>query len=547
MSSTSRTPPRPAPDRSSVGSTPKPPTLQIQSPPITPPTEAPPIERSASVASDSSTLSKRYSFGLARTNTGEMKRRGFSRPEGTEFSNSARSRESVMALGSIQHLQYFFAKTGLLDGKGGGLKKKGNTSDNSRLSVDAASLLQDSTYSSMRSSPDFLVPFDAEHEFFSESPSEEFDIDEAFMLPPTTSTYNLQMKPVPPAPNPDMLRKKLREALTITKRRWEESIPEQIGDASKGGVDEKEIPQGVYDIHCTELTDLATSAVRAARGYYYTTDISLLSSKDEKTLREEFLFVLDVLKRMVQRKFEGGVQIEERDHVIDWIKSVEVSLDEEERDIAEMKRLGRQWLEGDWTGKYAHRNHLFMSYFDSSTEKLPEPEEITPETSLPTSFLKTLQTGLHLILIHNNVVRRSKRPFGQIPQYHTEFSKPYRLADNLRYWRKAAELRWEVKLKFDVMAVVSGTNGEAWREFNTAVELWCETVLKEVRADWEMGEGAAAIGEGAAEAAVRKRARTLTMQSQKSNAEAEAAKSAMENICLMPQIPKDLAQAKDAA
>lgn len=41
------------------------------------------------------------------------------RPQGTEFSNSARSRESVMALGSIAHLQYFFAKTGLLDGKGG--------------------------------------------------------------------------------------------------------------------------------------------------------------------------------------------------------------------------------------------------------------------------------------------------------------------------------------------------------------------------------------------------------------------------------------------
>jgi len=492
------------------------------------------------------------------------------------------------------HMTFNPSFVSILTVSNSGLKKKGSTSDNSRLSVDSASLLQDSTYSSMRSSPDFLVPFDAEHEFFSESPSEEFDIDEAFMLPPTTSTYNLQMKPVPPAPNPDVLRKRLREALTITKRRWEESIPEQLGDGSKDGVDEKEIPQGVYDIHCTELTDLATSAVRAARGYYYTTDISLLSSKDEKTLREEFLFVLDVLKRMVQRKFEGGVQIEERDHVINWIKSVEVSLDEEERDIAEMKRLGRQWLEGDWTGKYARmpphnahpsapqqsnplqtpqplqsmdklpgspcadgvltsivpkkdRNHLFMSYFDSSTEKLPEPEEITPETSLPTPFLKALQTGLHLILIHNNVVRRSKRPFGQIPQYHTEFSKPYRLADNLRYWRKAAELRWEVKLKFDVMAVVSGTNGEAWKEFNTAVELWCETVLKEVRADWEMGEGAAAIGEGAAEAAVRKRARTLTMQSHKSKAEAEAAKSAMENISLMPQIPKDLAQAKDTA
>ena len=187
---------------------------------------------------------------------------------------------------------------------------------------------------------------------------------------------------------------------------------------------------------------------------------------------------------------------------------------------------------------------MFMSYFDSPTDKLPEPEEITEDTNLPTPLLKALQTGLHLILIHNNVVRRSKRPFGQIPQYHTEFSKPYRLAENLRYWKKAAELRWEVKLQFDVMAVVNGTSQDAWRGFSKAVELWCETVLREVRADWEMGEGAAAVGEGAAEAAIRKRSRTLTLQSQKAQAEAQAAKAAIENIALMPQIPAEHAAPK---
>ena len=209
----------------------------------------------------------------------------------------------------------------------------------------------------MRSSPDFLVPFDQDHEFFTESPAEELDLDESFMLPPTTSTYNLQMKPIPPAPNPDDLRKKLRDALTITKRSWAQSVPNHVDSEGNIAPEGKDLPQGVYDLHCTELTDLATSAVRAARAYYYTTDISLLSSKDEKTLREEFLFVLDVLKRMIQRQFQGGVKVEERDHVINWINSVEVSLDEEERDIAEMKRLGREWLEGDWSGRYTRMLH----------------------------------------------------------------------------------------------------------------------------------------------------------------------------------------------
>jgi hypothetical protein len=47
------------------------------------------------------------------------RRRGYMRPQGTEFASSAKSRESVMSLGSITHLQYYFARTGLLDGKGG--------------------------------------------------------------------------------------------------------------------------------------------------------------------------------------------------------------------------------------------------------------------------------------------------------------------------------------------------------------------------------------------------------------------------------------------
>jgi hypothetical protein len=136
---------------------------------------------------------------------------------------------------------------------------------------------------------------------------------------------------------------------------------------------------------------------------------------------------------------------------------------------------------------------MFLSYFDSSSEPLPPADPIDENTVLPTPFLKALQTGLRLITIHNAVVRRSKRPFGQIMTYHTEFSKPYRLADNLRYWKKAAEIRWEVRLTFDVMSVVNNTQG-GWRDFDRDLKIWCSKVLDEVRSDWALGEGAAAVG-----------------------------------------------------
>jgi hypothetical protein len=86
------------------------------------------------------------------------------RPHGTDFAASARSRESVLSLGSIAHLQYYFARTGLLDGKGGQLARKrqlkAHTLDLSALDTSAFLTPKalgsdhDSSYASMGSSPD---------------------------------------------------------------------------------------------------------------------------------------------------------------------------------------------------------------------------------------------------------------------------------------------------------------------------------------------------------------------------------------------------------
>jgi hypothetical protein len=341
-------------------------------------------------------------------------------------------------------------------------------------------------------------------DYFLESAAalEDYDFDDSIMLPPTTSTYNPQTKPLPPAPDPDVMRNRLRESLAITKRAWERA----------GGGEEVEGLEGFQELQGTELCELGTAAIRAAKTYYYTTDISLLASKDDRTLREEFLGVLDVLKRMAQRKFEGGVRAEEKEALVGWMTGVEKALDEEETAIVELRRKGRDWLEGDWARREyggccddaqteerccadgADRYHRFLTYFDTQEPPLPEHTPITEGTELPTPFLAALRTGMRLILIHNAVVRRSKRPFGQIYTYHTEFSKPYRLADNLRYWKKAAEIRFEIRLRFDVMAVVSGTP-QGWRDFERDIGIWCGKVLEEVRKDWEMGEGAAAVGQ----------------------------------------------------
>ena len=188
------------------------------------------------------------------------------------------------------------------------------------------------------------MPGERDNDYILDSPldMDDYDFDDSIMLPPTTSTYNPHVEPCAPAPEVEVLRKRLREALSMAKNAWA-----RAGEIPVEG----EGCEALQDLQGTELCELGTSAIRAAKTYYYTTDISLLSSKDDRTMREEFLGVLDVLKRMAQRKFLGGVKPAEHTAMTTWITGVEDALFEEERALIELRRKGRDWLEGDWNGR----------------------------------------------------------------------------------------------------------------------------------------------------------------------------------------------------
>ena len=76
---------------------------------------------------------------------------------------------------------------------------------------------------------------------------------------------------------------------------------------------------------------------------------------------------------------------------------------------------------------------------------------------------------------------RSKRKFGEIKSWHTDVAKPYRQAENLKYWAKAAELRFDVRLALPVQEVV---HGEAWQAFDEAVLKWSRKVREELLEEW---------------------------------------------------------------
>ncbi|KAI1747947.1 hypothetical protein F4782DRAFT_391251 [Xylaria castorea] len=430
-----------------------------------------------------------------------LKRRGYSRPQTTDFAASARHRDSVLSLGSISHLQYYFARTGLLDGKGGQLARKRHPKATLDLSsLENSSLLSprlvsdgDSSYASMASSPDLVAQTFGEEPIV-ESPTfnnpfdsdeyEEADID---VLPPTTSTYMHREKPIPKPPTIEELKSELNQTLDAGAKVLAEVTsatppsPLSTTASPKSG-------QGWYELQGMQVLDVMTLAIRAAKMYYTAHEHPdrLDAIKSEKEIRTELLSVMEVLKHTATRNFAGGYREDERNVMTSWIDSIRTMLQrEEEMEAAEKaERQSWTWLKGDWTGREIERELAFLSSMDSEADPLPPWTSIESATELPTPFLESMQNGVRLVKLHNASVKKSRRRFGAIGTFHTDTQKPYRCADNLRYWIKAAELRWEVMLKVDVKGVVYNTP-EAWKGFEAAIWQWCRMVREEITAEWE--------------------------------------------------------------
>ncbi|KAK4186131.1 hypothetical protein QBC35DRAFT_475678 [Podospora australis] len=470
------------------------------------------------------------------------RRRGYMRPQGTDFAASARARESVLSLGSIAHLQYYFARTGLLDGKGGRLMRKkdakAQTLDLSSLDATSFTTLnapasdQDSSYASMGSSPDLgahsafigmgtmsLVesPVDEHHpeDYF----SDELDEEDLNMLPPTTSTYMHRDKPVPKPPTVAELRAELTSSLkTATKSLIEardaKAPPADSPSISISLTDGQEITDsrsrsgstrsniGWYEIQGLHILDVMTLAIRAAKIYYTSHDRPdrLDAIRSEKEIRSALLSVMDVLKRMATRGFSGGMRDEEYRIMDAWITGLyDMLAAESEMEAAEVaERAGWTWLRDDgWEGREFEREEAFMRSMLAGSkdpvENMPPLPTWVPidrskpleSQSLPTPFLAALSNGQRLVQLHNCAVHKSRQRFGSIAMFHADTQKPYRAADNLRYWLKAAELRWEVMLKADALGLQYNTGPELWVEFEDAVVQWCRKVRGEIAAELE--------------------------------------------------------------
>ncbi|WPH00467.1 Hypothetical protein R9X50_00329600 [Acrodontium crateriforme] len=461
----------------------------------------PQLIRSVSTPSDSSfsTLSNRSRHSRASDGAASViKRRGYMRPQGTEFADSARNRDSVMSLGSIAHMQYYFARTGLLDGKGAQLAKEGTRKKSSTekenvdpsISTNSDELMIQSMYLHDGQSNYAISDSGLDHSVV-DSPTEMNDSgddwanpSDPIMLPPTVSTYKEKPPYIEPLPDMISLRRELKEALQNACKVLEECQKQQE-ESAKSGTEEN---NSFYEIQGIHVLDIITLAIRAAKNYYtaHANPQKLYAIRSERIVRSDLYQVLDTLKRMASRNFRGGLRLMELADIITWIESIDKLIKKE--DLQEQQEAAEReswlWREGDWSGREREREWLFFKSFDADKPPLPKWPETTNDEALPSDFLKALQDGQRLVKLHNALVARSKRKFDEIKTWHNDVAKPYRMADNLRYWVKAAELRWEIKISVPALDVVNNKGPEAWREFDNAIFEWAQGVRAELTEEW---------------------------------------------------------------
>ena len=325
------------------------------------------------------------------------------------------------------------------------------------------------------------------------------------MLPPTVSTYSHRVQYLPPPPDFDTLRHDLKITLADATKAIQEVQDQNQQDTEQRSLEpENNSPEadkknqvsssvsqssGWYEIQGVHILDVITLAIRAAKNYHtsHENPHRLYGIKSERQIREDLLSVLDVLKRMAGRNFAGGMREEELRILKDWVQGIEALLIKEAAIEAQEKQTQDSWawLEGSWEGRERERERLFLSSFLPEGH-LPEWTPLENSGRAPTEFLEELRTGLTLIHLHNALLRNSKRQFGDIKSFHTDTAKPYRCSENLRYWIKAAEIRWETKLKVNVSGVANARS-EAWRDFDAAIFQWSKAVREELTKEIKEG------------------------------------------------------------
>lgn len=327
-----------------------------------------------------------------------------------DFSKSAAKRASVMALGSISHLQHFYAKSQLIKPVLNGLTEEEYADANGN---------------------------------------------------------NIEFPPTPTRPSPNTEPFPDARGISEDPEKTLHDVEGAISDLlSAWKLVEGEATNEPLQVDVLSMVQTATRAVQAVRNYtlvrHDVTNVHLAS------LRTGALDVLDAVSRMEsshRRKSAVGVEDEyrgaeydnvdkERSIVTCYLDTVDeclfgVSKSNGKQVIDENHTLdtGRKLESWAVEEKSPARNTAFL------VAHLPSDTTIPSLDSSKAACLSALSDGRLLCYVYNSVVRRSRRPWGYITRIHSDTMRTYRATDNLKFFAAACKIRFDLCLDWDTTQI----------------------------------------------------------------------------------------------
>ncbi|CAG8572634.1 9497_t:CDS:2 [Ambispora leptoticha] len=405
-----------------------------------------------------------------------------------DFAHSAKKRQSVLALGSITHLQHFYAKRGIIIKP----KKPKNAEGGAGLSINT-------------NLTDLLK--------ISEEPDD-------ISFPPT---------PLPPSPPP--------LPAYITSRLDVETDPEVLlatchieiqemldawkimnnGSRNDSDSDDGSTVSGFSSssaaVDVLDVIATTTKAIQAVKNYSMVKED--LSPESLSKIRAAALEVLEMISGLEKsyRDDDTDDSSSEDGHVY---KSASLrTLDHERVILKKYIKVVEECLLFDDKTIYPNISYLSsansgMSSNNSSSFHTNAPSTASTSSAasiieenkqahrpskskqaadyipLPdprndkTEFFAALADGKLLCEIFNTVVRRSKRPFGFIDHIHEDTSRTYRATENLKFFAAACRFRFDIKFEeFNAPEIVKLTEtGKVHLE--KTLEIFCEKAMDEL-------------------------------------------------------------------
>ncbi|RIA94170.1 hypothetical protein C1645_818454 [Glomus cerebriforme] len=441
--------------------------------------------------SDSEYNSKRVTRGFTMPAPGSPGKRGYKKPsKPREFAKSAKKRQSVLALGSITHLQHFYAKRGIIikPKKPKHLEEAEKKKMNLSINTNISDLLN-----------------------VTEEPDEDF--------PPT---------PLPPSPPPlpayitSKLDVELDPEVLLATCHADIQAMIDVWCMVTGEVKAEANPVPVDVLAAIETT---TKAVQSVKNYSMFKED--LSTESLSKIRAAALEVLEMISDLEisyrddddSSSEDGHIYKESNFHSLDrqrnilrkYLEVVEECLLFDDQDIyppntsylrpssisseEELKQGGTiptpplspghpnsEWINPDAFGDdVIARYHAFLeAHRPSKSKQAPDYTPLPDPLVDKTEFLASLADGKLLCIIYNTIVRRSKRPFGFIDKIHEDTSRTYRATENLKFFAAAAKFRFEIKFdEFNATEIVKLTNtGKA--QLERILEVFCEKAMEEL-------------------------------------------------------------------